>query len=148
MPSYVIAEKCDGCKALDRTACQYECPNNLMVLDEELMKAYNREPDACWECYSCVKICPVQAIAVRGYADFVPMGASVTPLKGTDSIMWTVKFRDGSLKRFKYATRTVAEGTIEPFKGIVEAKQEDLKNPLLASEPETIGVGGLAVPKK
>ena len=147
MPSYVIAEKCDGCKALERTACQYECPNDLMVLDKELMKAYNREPEACWECYSCVKICPVQAIAVRGYADFVPMGASVTPLKGTDSIMWTVKFRDGSLKRFKYATRTVAEGTIEPYKGIAEAKAEDLKSPLLAGEPEKIGAGGLAVPQ-
>ncbi|HAY22362.1 MAG TPA: adenylyl-sulfate reductase subunit beta, partial [Desulfobacterales bacterium] len=27
MPSFVIAEKCDGCKALDKTACQYICPN-------------------------------------------------------------------------------------------------------------------------
>jgi adenylylsulfate reductase subunit B len=147
MPSYVIAEKCDGCKALERTACQHECPNNLMVLDKELMKAYNREPESCWECYSCVKICPVQAIAVRGYADFVPMGASVTPLRGTDSIMWTVKFRDGSLKRFKYANRTVPEGAIEPYKEIAGAKMEDLKNPLLAGEPEKIGVDRLAVPK-
>ena len=31
MPSFVILDKCDGCKALDRTACQYICPNDLMV---------------------------------------------------------------------------------------------------------------------
>ncbi len=31
MPSYVIPDKCDGCKALDKTACQYICPNDLMV---------------------------------------------------------------------------------------------------------------------
>ncbi len=35
MPSFVIVEKCDGCKALDKTACQYICPNDLMVLNPE-----------------------------------------------------------------------------------------------------------------
>ncbi|NIT29993.1 MAG: adenylyl-sulfate reductase subunit beta, partial [Candidatus Aminicenantes bacterium] len=28
MPSFVITEKCDGCKAQDKTACQYICPND------------------------------------------------------------------------------------------------------------------------
>ncbi len=41
MPSFVIPEKCDGCKALDKTACQYICPNDLMVLDKETEKAGN-----------------------------------------------------------------------------------------------------------
>jgi adenylylsulfate reductase subunit B len=45
MPSFVNVEKCDGCKALDKTACQHICPNDLMVLDKEKMKAYNREPE-------------------------------------------------------------------------------------------------------
>jgi adenylylsulfate reductase subunit B len=34
MPSFVIVEKCDGCKALDKTACQHICPNDLMALDK------------------------------------------------------------------------------------------------------------------
>jgi adenylylsulfate reductase subunit B len=89
MPSYVLADKCDGCKALDKTACQYICPNDLMVLDEKQGKAFNQDPEMCWECYSCVKICPQQAIEVRGYADFIPLGANVTPLRSSDSIMWT-----------------------------------------------------------
>ena len=50
MPSFVNPEKCDGCKALDKTACQYSCPNDLMVLNKDTMKAYNQEPDQCWEC--------------------------------------------------------------------------------------------------
>ena len=75
MPSFVIADKCDGCKALDKTACQHICPNDLMVLNKETMKAFNRDPSMCWECYNCVKICPTQAVEVRGYADFVPLGA-------------------------------------------------------------------------
>jgi adenylylsulfate reductase subunit B len=144
MPSYVNPEKCDGCKALDRTACQYICPNDLMVLDTELSKAYNQEPDACWECYSCVKICPTQAIDVRGYADFVPLGASVVPMRGTDSIMWTVQFRNGNIKRFRFPIRTTAEGSVVAFSGVAEATDAGLKDQLLAGEPDSLGVSELA----
>ncbi len=134
MPSYVIPDKCDGCKALDKTACQYICPNDLMILDEKQMKAYNQDPQMCWECYSCVKICPVQAIEVRGYADFIPLGASVVALRGTDSIMWTLKFRNGILKRFKFPIRTTEEGKAQPFDHYPTA-DDDLKSPTLMCEP-------------
>jgi adenylylsulfate reductase subunit B len=142
MPSFVITEKCDGCKALDKTACQHICPNDLMVLDKEKMKAYNCEPEMCWECYSCVKICPVQAIEVRGYADFVPMNAMVTPLRSTDSIMWTVKFRNGMLKRFKFPIRTTEEGKALPSGGYATA-EADLNSQNLAQEPEAIRIDKL-----
>jgi len=69
MPSYVITEKCDGCKGQERTACMYICPNDLMKLDRDRMKAWNQEPDQCWECYNCVKICPQQAIS-QGVSGF------------------------------------------------------------------------------
>ena len=131
MPSYVNTEKCDGCKALDKTACQYICPNDLMVLDKEKMKAYNRDVSMCWECYNCVKICPVQAIEVRHYADIMPLGSSTIPLRGTDNIMWTIKFRDQkTIKRFKFPTRTTAEGSIDAFKGqTLPSDVADLKKP-------------------
>jgi len=99
-----------------------------------------KEPEMCWECYNCVKICPQQAIEVREYADFVPLGASVIPLRGSDSIMWTVKFRNGKIKRFKFPIRTTPEGSIQAHEGFPEAKIEDLDNELLFSEPETLGV--------
>lgn len=137
MPSYVILEKCDGCKALDKTACQYICPNDLMVLNKDKMKAFNREPELCWECYNCVKICPVQAIEVRGYADFVPMGATVSPMRGSDSIMWTVKFRNGNLKRFKFPIRTTEEGTAKP-QGTYSEGTGDLNSPHLFTEPDSV----------
>ena len=137
MPSFVLKDKCDGCKALDKTACQYVCPNDLMVLDMDQMKAFNREPEMCWECYSCVKICPVQAIEVRGYADFVPMGATCTPLRATDSIMWTVKFRNGMLKRFKFPIRTTEEGKAVPSGGF-DTAHDDLNSQALAQEPEAL----------
>ena len=143
MPSYVIGEKCDGCKALDKTACQNICPNDLMVLNKETNKAYNRDVSMCWECYNCVKICPTQAVEVRGYADFVPLGGQCTPLRSTDSIMWSVKFRNGKIKRFKFATRTTQEGSAIPDAGY-STGTEDLKSPLLRTEPESLGTETLA----
>ncbi len=142
MPSFVIMEKCDGCKGQDKTACMYICPNDLMVLDQEAMKAFNRDPWMCWECYNCVKICPQQAIDVRGYADFVPIGASVVPLRGSEDIMWTVKFRNGSLKRFKFPIRTTPEGSAKPL-GDFEEGAGDLDTPELMTEPASTGAAEL-----
>ena len=147
MPSYVLQDKCDGCKALDKTACQFICPNDLMVLDKDKMKAYNREPEMCWECYNCVKICPTQAVEVRGYADFVPLGATVTPMRSTDSILWTVKFRNGSLKRFKFPIRTTEEGTAVPDGGF-DTGTDDLKSPVLFTEPASTGLSELPTIKQ
>ena len=39
MPTFVMTEKCDGCKGQDRTACMYICPHDLMKLDKTLNKA-------------------------------------------------------------------------------------------------------------
>ena len=115
MPTFVDPSKCDGCKGGEKTACMYVCPNDLMILDPQEMRAYNQEPDACWECYSCVKICPQGAITARPYADFAPMGGTCIPMRSADSIMWTVKFRNGNVKRFKFPIRTTPEGSIKPF---------------------------------
>jgi adenylylsulfate reductase subunit B len=139
MPSFVIVEKCDGCQEAPRTACMHICPNDLMLLDRETMKAYNRDPSLCWECYNCVKICPQQAVDVRAYADFVPMGASCVPLRGTDSIMWTVKFRDGTIKRFKFPIRTTPEGSADPTAGF-DTGTEDVHDHILCTEPGSLGV--------
>jgi len=64
----VIAEKCDGCKGQDKTACMYICPNDLMVLDKERMKAYNRDPQIAGS-----------ACAVSRFARSRPWTSAVTP---------------------------------------------------------------------
>ena len=148
MPTYVNPDKCDGCKALDRPACQYICPNDLMALDRSLGKAWNQEPDMCWECYACVKTCPQTAIDMRGYGDVVPIGASLAPMRGTDAIMWTVKFRDGQTKRFKYAIRTTPWGSIEPYVGVEGPKPEELKKPGLSGQAKFLGVPQLPTVSK
>jgi adenylylsulfate reductase subunit B len=86
----------------------------------------------CWECYSCIKICPQQAIDCRGYADFIPLGASVVPLRGSDNIMWTIKFRNGTVKRFKFPIRTTPEGAAQPNGGF--PTHDDLNSQTLYTE--------------
>ena len=72
MPTFVYMTRCDGCGH-----CVDICPSDIMHIDPVYRRAYNIEPNMCWECYSCVKACPQHAIDVRGYADFAPLGHSV-----------------------------------------------------------------------
>lgn len=142
MPTYVRTDKCNGCQTEDQIACVYICPHDLMKLDQKgthtghALKAYNQEPEQCWECYACVKACPQQAIEVRHYADVVPLGAMVQPRRGADSITWTIKFRNGTMKRFKFPTRTTVEGSINPALGMI-ADHTQLANPANLSTNNT-----------
>lgn len=132
MPTYVRTDKCDGCRGEDKTECMHICPHDLMRLDIEgtvtghAMKSYNREPEQCWECYACVKACPQDAIECRSYADVTPLGGIVQPLRGSDGIVWTIKFRNGNMKRFKFPVRTTAEGSIDPYAGTPEPVESEL----------------------
>jgi adenylylsulfate reductase subunit B len=154
MPTYVDPNKCDGCRGLQRTACMYICPNDLMKYDPELGKAFskehgmafNQEPDLCWECFSCVKACPTGAIVMRGYADVVPLGGSLVPLRGTDAIMWTAKYRNGQVKRFKFPIRTTSWGSIDPFKEFPTPSPAALKNQELYGEPKSLMVDQVPTP--
>lgn len=156
MPTFVNPDKCDGCRGLARTACMYICPNDLMKYDLEMGKAlgrdigvaFNQEPDLCWECFSCVKACPQGAISMRGYADVVPLGGTLTPLRGTDSIMWTVRFRNGQTKRFKFPIRTTPWGSIVPYKDMPPPTPEAMKSQELCGEPKWLMVDQLPSPLK
>ena len=95
MPTFVYMTRCDGCGH-----CVDICPSDIMHIDPTYRRAYNIEPNMCWECYSCVKACPQNAIDVRGYADFAPLGHSVRVLREETkaTISWKLKFRDGREK--------------------------------------------------
>jgi adenylylsulfate reductase subunit B len=83
---------------------------------------------------------------MRGYSDVVPLGASLTPLRGTDSIMWTVQFRDKRVKRFKFPIRTTPWGAVDPYAGFPEPDLSALKDPHLAGEAKWLGVDALPSP--
>jgi len=101
-------------------------------------KAYNIEPNYCWECYSCVKECPQHAIDMRGYADFAPLDHKLTVLREKDKleIHWKIKYRNNSKNEFTFPIRTTKWGTIKAPQGYDKPKLEDLRSQLLAHEPE------------
>ncbi|MBU1192709.1 MAG: adenylyl-sulfate reductase subunit beta [Gammaproteobacteria bacterium] len=149
MPTFVYMTRCDGCGH-----CVDICPSDIMHIDPTYRRALNIEPNMCWECYSCVKACPQNAIDCRGYADFAPLGHSVRVRREEEkgTISWKIKFRDGREKDF------VSPITTKPWGQAIEKLAEqpppganDLNSQLLWSEPDTLlieGGGGLPVISK
>jgi adenylylsulfate reductase subunit B len=55
--------------------------------------------------------------------------------------MWTIKFRNGQIKRFKFPIRTTPEGKAEPEGGF--ATNDDITSGNLSTEPEASGLSEL-----
>ena len=135
MPTFVYMTRCDGCGH-----CVDICPSDIMHIDKTYRRAYNIEPNMCWECYSCVKACPQNAIDVRGYADFAPLGHSVRVLReeAKATISWRLKFRDGREKDFVSPIRTTAWGSIKSPADYPVPRPEDFARQELAHEPDAL----------
>ena len=140
MPTFVYMTRCDGCGH-----CVDICPSDIMHIDKTYRRAFNIEPNMCWECYSCVKACPQNAIDARGYADFAPLGHSVRVLreeaKGT--VSWKVKFRNGHEKDFVSPIRTTPWGSIKSPADYAAPDADAMKSQELAHEPEALNVDKL-----
>jgi adenylylsulfate reductase subunit B len=119
-----------------------------MHIDKLIRRAVNIEPNFCWECFACVKACPQNAIDVRGYADFAPMGHKVRVLREEEKgvISWKIKFRNGHIKNF------VSPITTKPWgKYIHKLAEKDVPNKeahannLLFGEPTYLKTGKVPV---
>ena len=147
MPTYVDPNTCNACEGEHQgPLCVYICPNDLMVLDDVINKGINQEPDMCSECYACVELCPRVAIHVRGYSDFVPLGAEVQPSYVDGQIQWDITFRDGRTEQFTFPVRDTAVGSIDPFKDLPEADLNELSGPSLFGEPASLQVDQIPTP--
>jgi adenylylsulfate reductase subunit B len=138
MPTFVKMTSCDGCGH-----CVDICPSDIMHIDETIRRAVNIEPNFCWECYSCVKACPQNAIDVRGYADFAPLGHSVRVLREEEkgTISWKVKFRNGKEKNFVSPITTKPWGKFIPKLSELEIpNKEALDSQLLCFEPDFLKI--------
>ena len=144
MPTFVNPGACNSCAGEHQgPLCVYICPNDLMILEPDTKKGLNQEPELCSECYACVKLCPQEAISVRGYSDFVPLGASVQPKRVEGGLTWTVKFRDGRELQFTYPSRTTPVGSSDPYRDFTEDRVVDLEGQGLAGESKWLGVNEL-----
>ncbi|MGF1545766.1 MAG: adenylyl-sulfate reductase subunit beta [Thiotrichales bacterium] len=144
MPTFVYMTRCDGCGH-----CVDICPSDIMHIDKVTRRAYNIEPNMCWECFSCVKACPHHAIDVRGYADFAPLGHSVRVHRDEEKgvIAWRIKFRNGQKDMDLLAPITTKPwGKHIPQLREVPGPSKEMRNSqLLFNEPKYIRMdeGGL-----
>ncbi|MCO6411835.1 MAG: adenylyl-sulfate reductase subunit beta [Thiogranum sp.] len=147
MPTFVYMTRCDGCGH-----CVDICPSDIMHIDPTYRRAVNIEPNMCWECYSCVKACPMNAIDCRGYADFAPLGHSVRVLREEEkgTISWRIRFRDGREKNFVSPITTQPWGEkIPKLAELAKPSDQDMNSQLLWSEPDALNVDtGLPVISK
>jgi adenylylsulfate reductase subunit B len=113
-----------------------------MHIDKVNRRAYNIEPNMCWECYSCVKACPHHAIDVRGYADFAPLGHSVRAVRDEEkgTIAWRIKFRNGKKDMELLAPITTKPwGKHHPDLVAASAPSQEMRDSqLLFNEPKYI----------
>jgi adenylylsulfate reductase subunit B len=139
MPTFVYMTRCDGCGD-----CVDICPSDIMHIDKTTRRAYNIEPNMCWECFSCVKACKQNAIDDRGYADFAPLGHSVRALREPDkgTISWKLKFRDGREKNFVSPIRTTEWGTIKGPAEYDVPTEINIDGQELAHEPDYLKIDG------
>jgi adenylylsulfate reductase, subunit B len=116
-----------------------------MHIDPVYRRSYNIEPNFCWECYSCVKACPQNAIDVRGYADFVPLGHKVRvlrePEKGSNLLEDPVP--RGRKKEFTFPIRTTPWGSIKAPSDYPAPDMSGLASQLLAHKPEGLHIAKL-----
>jgi adenylylsulfate reductase subunit B len=134
MPTFVYTSRCVGCGD-----CVDICPSDIMHYTKD-RKTVNIEPDACWECLNCVKVCARFAIDVRSYADFVPMGHSISVFRDEKSqkVYWRIKYRNGKVKEFAFPIRTTPWGSIRPPYEMPEPDPQDLYSPVLSFEKESV----------
>ena len=99
-----------------------------------------------------MKACPQNAIDVRGYADFAPMGHSVRVLREEEkgTISWKIKFRNGKVKDFVSPITTKPWGKHIPKLAEKEKpSKEEFESQLLYSEPKGLNIDtGLPEMKK
>ncbi|EQD25388.1 MAG: 4Fe-4S binding protein [Nitrospirae bacterium] len=100
---------CHGCKKLSEARCVVACPGNLIRMDGTGSLAVMREQADCWDCYACVKMCPVGAIDVVLPYELAGREARLMPKLRRESIRWTLSVAGEADQTFELATRVPEE---------------------------------------
>jgi len=88
-------ERCDGCGQRDETFCGEICPGDLLFREEGRIRL--REPEGCWDCFACVKVCPHEALCIDLPLQISQSRHCLSALIKTDHILWKMYDRQGHL---------------------------------------------------
>ncbi len=105
MPPRVDTQKCTGCAGLPESCCERVCPGDLMAVSPATGKAYCRAPRDCWDCMSCVKVCPSGALETKMPYQLGYFSARLRPILGKDAIIWKCRDINGREQTYRYVNR-------------------------------------------
>ena len=104
MPPIVDLKKCTGCAGREESLCEEACPGDLMYVGDD-GKAHCHANRDCWDCMSCVKMCPSGAITTRVPYQLGYHKATLRPIMGKNSITWKCTDINGQTVTYKYRNR-------------------------------------------
>lgn len=104
MPPKIDRELCNGCPDRAEPRCAEICPGDLLLRGEDGRAACRCDRD-CWDCMSCVKACPRNAISTVLPFQIGPYGASLKAVAGKDRIVWKCVDVNGRETRYEFKTR-------------------------------------------
>ncbi|MEG2172984.1 MAG: 4Fe-4S dicluster domain-containing protein [Desulfovibrionaceae bacterium] len=109
MPPRITITKCTGCAGRSQSYCEEVCPGDLMAVSVATGKAYCRAPGECWDCMSCIKMCPSGALELRIPYQLGYFKATLRPIMGKNSITWKCKDIHGNESTYSYKNRLVVK---------------------------------------
>ena len=109
MPPRIDTHKCTGCAGKEESNCEQACPGDLMHVSPETGKAYCRATNECWDCMSCVKVCPSGAIETRIPYQLGYFKATLRPIMSKKSIIWKCRDIHGNEQTYSYRNRLDVE---------------------------------------
>lgn len=105
MPPIVDINKCNGCGKRLESLCEEICPGNLMARNKDTGKAYCRSSGDCWDCMSCIKSCPLEALTIKIPYQLGYHKASLRPIMEKNRITWECIDIYGNKKIYSYKNR-------------------------------------------
>lgn len=104
MTVYIDRSICNGCGSMTEPRCAEVCPGDLLYRDTD-NKCSVRDHRDCWDCASCIKECPRQAIEIRLPVQVGGRGSALKAKSFKDRIVWSLTKPDGSVEMFDIVTK-------------------------------------------
>ena len=100
MAVIVLEDRCTRCGR-----CFDVCPGDLVKVNEKTGFPYICNERDCWDCMSCVKSCPFQALLTKLPYVVADYKATLVPEVKEDRIRWKAAGPDGNVELFEIKTR-------------------------------------------
>lgn len=92
-------ERCTGCPGVAEPPCVRVCPGDLLRREEGKVRLL--ETDGCWDCASCVKLCPRGALALELSPELGGRGSRLFARTAGGRTRWLLYRAGGRVEEFE-----------------------------------------------